>query len=668
MKKIKKVIATCLACAMFFGTTANAMDYRDIDNISHYDSVQLLTELEIFSGDQNNNFNPKTAVTRGEMSKIIYMVLESGEEISSTDYKTLSYTDTVNHWSAPYVEYCTDKNIVSGDGKGSFAPDGNLAGVHAAKMLLAVIGFDVEEVGLTGANWADAAEEIGNEVGLFNGLEDVDLYAELNRDSVAKMVENALLAMALGEGVNSTETVLEKYFGLRKVSGIVVANGYVDIRDGDSVDFKETVLLSDGEYDTYPVLTDLSVIGKQVDLYIYETNSPTKGFALPTSINSIVTDSSDKSISTVAENGGLTLDADTELLISYMPTEITVETIKSHDGKNGELRTLIDNDGDKTADFAIYEKREVGVVTNYTEKEIVINNSEELTIDLDDVNFYGKVYKKNAVTFMEVAGKYFISPAHTVTGEIDSIDGTNSITIEGVNYQISDSINGTGALKWSTPDSFAVGTYVTASFDSLGNVALVMEANRPTIISNYNHLYLLDITEEGNASSGTGSSTTSALIALQILGSTGSSDDDDDDDEDDEDYSDQYDALYTMMYINELQKQLSDASKGNVLLGAGITNISINGNPAPGLYQFTKTEVGVYNLTPTNYAVYGTVASITGTVMTLTDGSVIEYGNAIVSRIDGLNTLSGVELKVGDNVVIAADSIKENAMSVYIVG
>lgn len=183
----------------------------------------------------------------------------AGKDPSLGNVTKYSYTDTVGHWAAPYIEYCAIRGIVAGKGDGTFGPNETVTGSQAAKMLLVAAGYQSAIEGFTGANWEVNTNVRANAVGLYDGL-DINPSQGLTRDSAAQMVYNILdveqvtykyTMVANGDGTFTSvteidktadnKTVLEDKFGAVKVEGVVVANEVADLNSSKKNDNKVLV-------------------------------------------------------------------------------------------------------------------------------------------------------------------------------------------------------------------------------------------------------------------------------------------------------------------------------------------------------------------------------------------------------------------------------------------
>ena len=190
MRNLKRALSLALAMVMVLSMmvigagAASYDDFSDKDEIVNKEAVQMLVELGVINGKDDGTYDPTGIVTRAEMAKMICVVLNGGNDPSLGSTVTNSYTDTVGHWAAGYIEYCTQLGIVAGDGAGKFNPNATVTGSEAAKMLLVAMGYKSEVEGFTGSNWAIAVNVRANQKGLYSDLS-ISVDAGLTRDSAA---------------------------------------------------------------------------------------------------------------------------------------------------------------------------------------------------------------------------------------------------------------------------------------------------------------------------------------------------------------------------------------------------------------------------------------------------------------------------------------------------
>ena len=491
MRNLKRVLSLALASVMLIGmmvvgaSAANYDDFSDKDKIVNKEAVSTLVELGVIAGKDDGTYDPTGIVTRGEMAKMICVVLNGGKDPSLGNVTKYSYTDTVGHWAAPYIEYCAIRGIVAGKGDGTFGPNETVTGSQAAKMLLVAAGYQSAIEGFTGANWEVNTNVRANAVGLYDGL-DINPSQGLTRDSAAQMVYNILdveqvtykyTMVANGDGtftyvteIDKTadnKTVLEDKFGAVKVEGVVVANEVADLNSskkndnkvlvGSALDAGKTkIVITNGGKDedqneytgtqTFKVSTGLDQLGRTVRLYVKTgssaANAKVFGSVIVTDDNKVVTDASDDSINSVADDNSLDIVSGTKVATNYADlTDLSSDAAKA-DGTHGVQKILIDNNDDGDVDYVLLTTYVFGKVTGKStssDGSLTVNYSGAATLsvdDKDDVVGFDDVAKNDYVLAAFIGGKLHVQKAESVTGTLDAYTST-SLTVDGTKYTVS---------------------------------------------------------------------------------------------------------------------------------------------------------------------------------------------------------------------------------------
>lgn len=199
MSTLKKILALSLALAMILSvsvfagyTTDSYKDAAAIDKDAA-ESVELLYALDIMTGDEKGNFNPNATITRAEVAKMIYVILNKGNDDKAATYAVANlFTDVpATAWYAGYINYLAALGLVNGS-EGKFYPTNPVKTAEAAKMLLTAIGYSATDRQYTGANWAKNVLSDASIVGLLSGYK-ADINGAAPRQWVAVMFANALL-------------------------------------------------------------------------------------------------------------------------------------------------------------------------------------------------------------------------------------------------------------------------------------------------------------------------------------------------------------------------------------------------------------------------------------------------------------------------------------------
>ena len=487
MRNLKRALSLAMASIMVLGMMvvgAGAVSYDDFsdkDKIVNDDAVSMLVELNVINGKDDGSFDPEGIVTRAEMAKMICVVLNGGKDPSLGNVSNYTYTDTVGHWAAAYIEYCTTLGIVAGDGTGKFNPSNTVTGAEAAKMLLVALGFKSEIEGFTGANWAVNVNVRANQKGLFDELS-INPSEGLTRDNAAQMVWNALDAGVVsydytlitdGSSItssptlidNESKTLLTDKFKVAKLEGVIVANENAT-STGTAVE-KEgvTVLLltSDdagskqdkGAKITLKTATAANLLGKSVTMFAKDW----KNGAYQTVLGNPVV-SSDNMIATISESSDAddVKDALKDAGIKEVSKAVLVQNfIRATDKDDKELTIsgmadvakltgngieviVISNDNDNKADFVIVTKMIAGKVSAYNAKgndgdgyitvSALTNIAKADQIagaEFADVKGSENLAKDDIVLYYRVGDTFYAEKADSVNVTVTSTKGSDTI-------------------------------------------------------------------------------------------------------------------------------------------------------------------------------------------------------------------------------------------------
>ena len=487
MRNLKRALSLAMASIMVLGMMvvgAGAVSYDDFsdkDKIVNDDAVSMLVELNVINGKDDGSFDPEGIVTRAEMAKMICVVLNGGKDPSLGNVSNYTYTDTVGHWAAAYIEYCTTLGIVAGDGTGKFNPSNTVTGAEAAKMLLVALGFKSEIEGFTGANWAVNVNVRANQKGLFDELS-INPSEGLTRDNAAQMVWNALDAGVVsydytlitdGSSItssptlidNESKTLLTDKFKVAKVEGVIVANENAT-STGTAVEKEDvTVLLltsddadskqDEGDTITLKTATAANLLGKSVTMFAKDW----KNGAYQTVLGNPVV-SSDNMIATISESSDAddVKDALKDAGIKEVSKAVLVQNfIRATDKDDKELTisgmadvakltgngievTVISNDNDNKADFVIVTKMIAGKVSAYNAKGndgdgyITVSALTDIAkadqiagAEFADVKGSENLAKDDIVLYYRVGDTFYAEKADSVNVTVTSTKGSDTI-------------------------------------------------------------------------------------------------------------------------------------------------------------------------------------------------------------------------------------------------
>ena len=197
MRNLKKILALALALVMTLSLMTVANAFNDDKNIdAKYDeAVTVLSELKVFKGvNDGSNFAPKQTITRAEVAAIIYRIVTG--DVNDTQagiYKDYAKFKDVaaNHWAAGYIGYCSNAELILGDGT-NFYPDQTVTGYQALAMILRAVGYDKNNE-FQGNGWEIRTASTAQGLGILKNINQGTLGTAATREMVAEILFQAIL-------------------------------------------------------------------------------------------------------------------------------------------------------------------------------------------------------------------------------------------------------------------------------------------------------------------------------------------------------------------------------------------------------------------------------------------------------------------------------------------
>ena len=187
----------CLAVMLSVMVVGAGAAFSDQDKIENTEAVDACSALNIINGYEDGAFHPERNIKRAEVTKMICVALNGGEEPNTSTNAKPTFTDvrgTIYAWAEGYIESCYAQGIVDGVNGNRFAPASNVTAAQLAKMLLVSLGYNAKTEQFTGNAWETNVNVRAAQKHLYDGLEKMDTSAPVTRDQAAQMVWNAMQA------------------------------------------------------------------------------------------------------------------------------------------------------------------------------------------------------------------------------------------------------------------------------------------------------------------------------------------------------------------------------------------------------------------------------------------------------------------------------------------
>ena len=532
-----------LAFACAFTMFAGAASYSDKADIKATTAVDMLSSLGVIQGYEDGSFKPNTTVTRAQMAKMIFTIMNGGND-NANAYTSLptKFTDLPTAaWAQGYVRYLQNTGIIAGKSVTKFAPNDTVTGLEAAKMVLVAAGYNAQKAGLTGAAWAQNTMKYGQLNNLFEDV-DADLNAALPRQYAAQILYNALdmkrvvWSNDINDFKNATDvsgekTIGEKYMDLYKTSAEVLTSvKKTSGKDTYEIKLADKVKYADDkkEQEFTKVPTDVSdLLGLKVKVLVrVKTNGDQDVYG-------VYADDDSKVIATGTvgqlESVGAASDKKTKLAGTEYKMDDTrngLKVIYANQGQSTDKLSkiegqkdisevagtvkLVDTNGNNKVDTVVVTPAVVGQVTYAGSKSVTISNKVG-SKDIDDLDIY-EGYAKDDWTVVTsdtytASGDTAVAKIDVTTAKVTSTKKNNSTVTEvKVNdewYKIADNAEVDTLKAGNTYDFAIVGNYVVNADET--------EADSSDV---------LVVTDFEDAKNGMQSSTTQKVKAYFLDGSS----------------------------------------------------------------------------------------------------------------------------------------------------
>lgn len=113
----------------------------------YYETVQIAARHGYISGVSSDKIDPQGVVDREQAATIIGRLLKLQPENITADMLPFSDKQEIDNWSAGYIKAAADKGIISGYNDNSFQPKKAITRAEVAKILYGVMGTSLSQTG-----------------------------------------------------------------------------------------------------------------------------------------------------------------------------------------------------------------------------------------------------------------------------------------------------------------------------------------------------------------------------------------------------------------------------------------------------------------------------------------------------------------------------------------
>lgn len=391
------------SCVLGMGAAYAAPADDAEDNVEYTAAAGLLGALEILDADRG--FIKTAYVKRGDFCAYVTKLLKVTEKSSLVGYYKDVNNDTKN---AAAIETLFEMNVLSKADDGRFNPNRDITMYEAIKILMTATGY--QEKALTSGGVYAGYHMLAKKLDLLDGisfsgnegLKNSEMVILLKNFLNMQMYEISGVSIEPdGEvilGMETGETILNRYYNIEYLEGVVSANQYTSLTSTDCVDegkvMVDDMILATGGTDIFKFL------GYKAEVY-YDIDKETVVYYNLSERNSVV--EIEASGSPQWENGKLEYytksgslaekKISTDANIIYNNRAVELFKKDYFDVKSGKV-ILIDSDGNSSYETVIINDYTTVIFNSINmENEIISTKNKGVSIDLS--NYEYEIYDEN---------------------------------------------------------------------------------------------------------------------------------------------------------------------------------------------------------------------------------------------------------------------------------
>ena len=212
---------------MVMSTGATSFSDEDEFSPQYKEAAEVLTGMGVMQGYEDGSyFLPQRNITRAQVATMIYRAVTHDVNDTQTgiykDYNKFKDVPSTD-WSAGYVNYCANGEIIKGFTPDTFGPLKNVTGYQVLAMILRAVGYDANDE-FTGDGWAIRVATTAQQLGILENVQEATLGEPATRELVAELIFQTMTKVDMVDytpafGYQPTwprETLGEDEFGLTK--------------------------------------------------------------------------------------------------------------------------------------------------------------------------------------------------------------------------------------------------------------------------------------------------------------------------------------------------------------------------------------------------------------------------------------------------------------------
>lgn len=234
MLKLRKPLAVLLAILMVSALalssviTSSAKDFSDVAPDNAYAAqIDMLSDIGVIVGTTDTEFSPNEKVTREQMALLLYRLMTGKDNAGRVN--TSPFLDLYEPTYNGAISWAYAGGYILGTSETTFDPKGGITYQDALTMITRALG-QTNSKSDAGYPWSFI--DIGNRLGLGDGLEDISYEQTLTRGQTAAILYNAITAEYIvtktvsGTTVPLVTTILRYVYGYESGTAFITATNH----------------------------------------------------------------------------------------------------------------------------------------------------------------------------------------------------------------------------------------------------------------------------------------------------------------------------------------------------------------------------------------------------------------------------------------------------------
>ena len=147
-------------------------------------SADVLVKMGLLSGYPDGTLGLENNITRAEFCALIIRMLGNNQAPTENRFSDIKET----HWAYGVINRAAELGYLNGYEDGTFRPSNNITYAESCSILINLLGYRDELIGV----WPTNVVTKANELGLNKNLEDLEASHKMTRGEISVMLVNSM--------------------------------------------------------------------------------------------------------------------------------------------------------------------------------------------------------------------------------------------------------------------------------------------------------------------------------------------------------------------------------------------------------------------------------------------------------------------------------------------